>query len=124
MGRGVARFLGHMEFGMLGPSEKGTGDMELGAGGEARLDLLLELQVRIRLDAARRTHGRDAVRQIEARRREGHLQPEARAVEVPVGFDRPGLRLQMTLDRKSTRLNSSHQITSYALFFFKKKTNY
>src|SRR5258708_15975267 len=25
------------------------------------------------------------------------------------------------LDRKSTRLNSSHQIISYALFFFKKK---
>src|SRR5258708_13565957 len=27
----------------------------------------------------------------------------------------------VSLDRKSTRLNSSHQITSYALFSFKKK---
>src|SRR5258708_19903127 len=30
-------------------------------------------------------------------------------------------RLSGTGDRKSTRLNSSHQIISYALFFFKKK---
>src|SRR5258708_14138114 len=28
-----------------------------------------------------------------------------------------------TLDRKSTRLNSSHQIISYAVFCLKKKTN-
>src|SRR5258708_12344769 len=29
---------------------------------------------------------------------------------------------QMMVDRKSTRLNSSHQIISYAAFCFKKKT--
>src|SRR5258708_23001938 len=29
--------------------------------------------------------------------------------------------LPLSLDRKSTRLNSSHQIISYAVFFFKKK---
>src|SRR5258708_29424031 len=30
-------------------------------------------------------------------------------------------RRQISLDRKSTRLNSSHQIISYAVFCFKKK---
>src|SRR5258708_16446085 len=29
----------------------------------------------------------------------------------------------LTLDRKSTRLNSSHQIISYAVFFLQKKTS-
>src|SRR5438552_13926358 len=33
--------------------------------------------------------------------------------------DRPGVQLQQ--DRKSTRLNSSHQIISYAVFCLKKK---
>src|SRR5258708_32094929 len=32
-----------------------------------------------------------------------------------------GIDLGITLDRKSTRLNSSHQIISYAVFCFKKK---
>src|SRR3712207_7437323 len=32
-------------------------------------------------------------------------------------------RLMMTLDRKSTRLNSSHANISYAVFCFKKKKN-
>src|SRR5438552_8558258 len=31
------------------------------------------------------------------------------------------LRLQVPIDRKSTRLNSSHQIISYAVFCLKKK---
>src|SRR5258708_27151667 len=30
----------------------------------------------------------------------------------------------LTPDRKSTRLNSSHQIISYAVFFLKQKNNY
>src|SRR5258708_31812189 len=30
----------------------------------------------------------------------------------------------VNLDRKSTRLNSSHQINSYAVFFLKKKKNH
>src|SRR5258708_25979242 len=33
------------------------------------------------------------------------------------------LRKRHTADRKSTRLNSSHQIISYAVFCLKKKTN-
>src|SRR5258708_31198114 len=33
------------------------------------------------------------------------------------------LRLTRTTDRKSTRLNSSHQIISYAVFCLKKKKN-
>src|SRR5258708_16177389 len=34
-----------------------------------------------------------------------------------------GLQQAFTLDRKSTRLNSSHQIISYAVFCLKKKKN-
>src|SRR5258708_22006384 len=37
---------------------------------------------------------------------------------TPAGFLPPALR-----DRKSTRLNSSHQIISYAVFCLKKKKN-
>src|SRR5258708_22997049 len=33
------------------------------------------------------------------------------------------IRSQVPRDRKSTRLNSSHQIISYAVFCFKKKKN-
>src|SRR5258708_17974860 len=36
--------------------------------------------------------------------------------------DRARHRLALRLDRKSTRLNSSHQIISYAVFCLKKKT--
>src|SRR5258708_27908276 len=34
----------------------------------------------------------------------------------------PPLKATLLLDRKSTRLNSSHQIISYAVFCLKKKT--
>src|SRR5258708_25261930 len=37
-------------------------------------------------------------------------------------FDRPA-QLEPQRDRKSTRLNSSHQIISYAVFCLKKKNN-
>src|SRR5258708_16672259 len=37
------------------------------------------------------------------------------------GSDRPARRPHRPLDRKSTRLNSSHQIISYAVFCLKKK---
>src|SRR5258708_25614745 len=36
--------------------------------------------------------------------------------------DLPSVRLEIVQDRKSTRLNSSHQIISYAVFCLKKKT--
>src|SRR5258708_20455368 len=49
----------------------------------------------------------------------------ARAQQLPAGRDVPlpiGTRLDATVgDRKSTRLNSSHQIISYAVFCLKKK---
>src|SRR2546426_7938537 len=35
--------------------------------------------------------------------------------------DRPGLRIDAARDRKSTRLNSSHLVISYAVFCLKKK---
>src|SRR5438552_10204030 len=57
---------------------------------------------------SRRRGGRDA----RPDRRPGR----ARAPGRPVGS-----RSRRTLDRKSTRLNSSHQIISYAVFCLKKK---
>src|SRR5438552_12536672 len=39
----------------------------------------------------------------------------------PHGRPRPPVRPRPLLDRKSTRLNSSHQIISYAVFCLKKK---
>src|SRR5438552_14111735 len=51
--------------------------------------------------------------------------PSARWVEAtlpaPVTFDHLDL---VVVDRKSTRLNSSHQIISYAAFCLKKKKTY
>src|SRR5438552_9937442 len=45
---------------------------------------------------------------------------------APVAFDEPNKRLFVITrkDRKSTRLNSSHQIISYAVFCLKKKNKY
>src|SRR5947208_13344671 len=39
----------------------------------------------------------------------------------PTGLGEPSLPPESKLDRKSTRLNSSHQIISYAVFCLKKK---
>src|SRR5258708_24491510 len=51
--------------------------------------------------------------------------PAQRAACVLVGGApaRVGQHGEFALDRKSTRLNSSHQIISYAVFCLKKKTN-
>src|SRR5947208_11973124 len=40
-----------------------------------------------------------------------------------VGVEVPRQRGKLPLDRKSTRLNSSHQIISYAVFCLKKKNH-
>src|SRR5438874_5194518 len=68
--------------------------------------------------------------QVQARllRRVGHLphplleafRLDVRALRRPRARERRG-RLQGTRDRKSTRLNSSHVETSYAVFCLKKK---
>src|SRR5258708_29922675 len=42
-------------------------------------------------------------------------------IEVVAGHDHVHDQAEAALDRKSTRLNSSHQIISYAVFCFKKK---
>src|SRR5258708_14126544 len=42
--------------------------------------------------------------------------------DVEFGKAAKSLRLEIHTDRKSTRLNSSHQIISYAVFCLKKKT--
>src|SRR3712207_8027153 len=46
-----------------------------------------------------------------------------RAAPRPLGLDERG-REVLGLDRKSTRLNSSHANISYAVFCLKKKTQY
>src|SRR5258708_9422363 len=54
--------------------------------------------------------------------------PRRTAPGAVPGGSRPGSRAPggggPRLDRKSTRLNSSHQIISYAVFCLKKKNNY
>src|SRR5438034_6627139 len=47
---------------------------------------------------------------------DGHTYEEKTRIIVPGG---PGMQI---LDRKSTRLNSSHTVISYAVFCLKKKT--
>src|SRR3989454_2315870 len=42
-------------------------------------------------------------------------------LEIDTGMGRSGVRWE---DRKSTRLNSSHLVISYAVFCLKKKKNY
>src|SRR2546426_1889466 len=57
--------------------------------------------------------------------RAGHPGPRGDAFEPPVAFDDRhsgiGLARQVDEDRKSTRLNSSHLVISYAVFCLKKK---
>src|SRR5258708_20489102 len=44
--------------------------------------------------------------------------------EPVVAHELPGVHIRRGQDRKSTRLNSSHQIISYAVFCLKKKKKY
>src|SRR5258708_26790468 len=55
-------------------------------------------------------------------RAEGILVEVGRAREQMLRHDRNDHRAEASADRKSTRLNSSHQIISYAVFCLKKKT--
>src|SRR5258708_14965491 len=73
-----------------------------GAGSGAR-----DRAVGARLQAVSRRRLRDSAQRAGARRCGGAAQPRHRRAPA--------------LDRKSTRLNSSHQIISYAVFFLKKK---
>src|SRR5207244_8053536 len=51
----------------------------------------------------------------------GRRKPGAQGWERVYPTRSPALGFQTRLDRKSTRLNSSHQIISYAVFCLKKK---
>src|SRR5688500_20139721 len=42
---------------------------------------------------------------------------------LPSSYSQPGTAPQRIIDRKSTRLNSSHLVISYAVFCLKKKKN-
>src|SRR5258708_29833549 len=52
-----------------------------------------------------------------------HLEKDI-AGQILMGRDVTRCRAGNVLDRKSTRLNSSHQIISYAVFCLKKKKDY
>ena len=52
-----------------------------------------------------------------------HLDLPAEADIVVVATERADILEQSLLDRKSTRLNSSHTVISYAVFCLKKKKN-
>src|SRR5437868_11541047 len=54
---------------------------------------------------------------------EGARQPEVRRREARAQLQRLSVKLDRLLDRKSTRLNSSHVSISYAVFCLKKKKN-
>src|SRR3712207_7005982 len=51
------------------------------------------------------------------------LEPMAR-IDVALSAGQHALRVQQAVDRKSTRLNSSHANISYAVFCLKKKKKY
>src|SRR3712207_8737091 len=74
-----------------------------------------------RSDAARA----DLERALEDPREGQHVVDLVRVVRAARGHDRDILpaRLGLDLDRKSTRLNSSHANISYAVFCLKKKKN-
>src|SRR5947208_11589775 len=58
---------------------------------------------------------------IEAELWKAEIRALSRELGLPT-WDKPSFAAQRTdLDRKSTRLNSSHQIISYAVFCLKKK---
>src|SRR2546426_8627394 len=63
-----------------------------------------------------RGRGKDLLRVLEAGTQGGGALPRRQQVE-PAARHRQG-------DRKSTRLNSSHLVISYAVFCLKKKKNY
>src|SRR2546428_9563651 len=73
-------------------------------------------------DPARAVHARghrDRDRPLEKGARHGYQRAPGVGGEVP----HPELRAGSDLDRKSTRLNSSHDQISYAVFCLKKKKN-
>src|SRR5258708_10317069 len=50
------------------------------------------------------------------------LRQELEFIKTYLEIERMRFQDRLTVDRKSTRLNSSHQIISYAVFCLKKKT--
>src|SRR5689334_15929733 len=81
---------------------------------------------------ARRLGGEERIKKAAAERLRharavvGHRDLKGLAGATDLDRDSPGRRLalQRLLDRKSTRLNSSHSSISYAVFCLKKKNEY
>src|SRR5258708_12369935 len=76
-------------------------------------------QRQIRFHALQQLHAELLVRHLAATEPQRDLRLVALGEEANEVAD---LDLVVPLDRKSTRLNSSHQIISYAVFSLKKKT--
>jgi len=76
----------HLQIRAAGAIEEWASDIEMRSRNRSAVDRALELQVRIGICAANGAHGRHAVRQIEAWRREGHLEKKTRSLELPVGL--------------------------------------
>src|SRR5438552_12585878 len=85
------------------------------AAGETFDDLMPEAFAVVR-EAGRRTLN---MRHFDVQLIGGAVLHKGKIAEMKTG---EGKTLVATLDRKSTRLNSSHQIISYAVFCLKKKT--
>src|SRR5437588_9263715 len=86
------------------PSRDGNGVAADGAGADSRLSLLREL-------------GEQAV--LETIFRTGPItRPE---IAAATNLSKPTVSAAVSRDRKSTRLNSSHTVISYAVFCLKKK---
>src|SRR5438034_2857817 len=67
-------------------------------------------------------HSRRAHPRVELRHGRGHVLPDHQVDGNRVAGRIAGLEDPIDLDRKSTRLNSSHTVISYAVFCLKKKS--
>src|SRR3989449_3156148 len=108
-------------------SMTGFGRAEVSAGPvaisvEARSLNHRHLDVTLRLPRALADLEMDARRLIQSRLERGRVEIAAQLSPAP---DTPGQKISVdqALDRKSTRLNSSHGYISYAVFCLKKKKN-
>src|SRR5260221_8048274 len=70
--------------------------------------------------------GRDVDPGLDDGRAQQHVVPLLRELAhhaLELALARPLPEARLAVDRKSTRLNSSHTVISYAVFCFKKKKN-
>ncbi len=79
------------------PFEIWTGDVEMRADQMARVDLVLQAEVGVRLDAAGGAHRRDAVREIEPGGAERHLRDDERLFRIARRLDVRPLQVEQVI---------------------------